>query len=209
MKDQSERNTKEKLVQVAERLFAEKGFDGASVRDICAGAGANLGAVTYHFGGKEALFAEVLDRRIQPMLQTGMEIVQSAMEPEQKLRALLEAYAMHVLHRDPALRAFFAEVIQGGRRLPQKAMEALHWRNRVFGEIVNEGVVKGAFRECDVENAAWIFFGMIAAFILTEPHLLKGEAAANGYSGDEVRRITGTAADLFFKGLRRGPGGSE
>ena len=45
-------DTKSRLLRVAERLFAEHGFDGVSVRQLTAAAGVNLAAVNYHFGSK-------------------------------------------------------------------------------------------------------------------------------------------------------------
>ena len=59
--------TKERLLNAAERLFAEKGIQATSLREITAEAGANLAAVNYHFGSKEALIRSVLDRRLQPL----------------------------------------------------------------------------------------------------------------------------------------------
>jgi len=52
--------TREKLLLAATRLFAEHGYAGASVRDICNHAGANPGAVSYHFNGKRHLYRAVL-----------------------------------------------------------------------------------------------------------------------------------------------------
>ncbi|MBK8974993.1 MAG: CerR family C-terminal domain-containing protein [Planctomycetes bacterium] len=52
--------TRDRLIRVAGALFAERGFARASVRDICARAAANVAAVRYHFGSKEALYREVL-----------------------------------------------------------------------------------------------------------------------------------------------------
>jgi AcrR family transcriptional regulator len=52
--------TRERLLQAATRLFAENGYRGASVRDICNLAGTNPGAVSYHFGGKRQLYRAVL-----------------------------------------------------------------------------------------------------------------------------------------------------
>lgn len=48
------------MLEAAGEVFAEHGFRDATIRDICARAGANLAAVNYHFGGKERLYAEVL-----------------------------------------------------------------------------------------------------------------------------------------------------
>ncbi len=57
----------ERIFLAAERLFAERGFDGVSVRDIVQAAGANLAAVSYHFGSKTELLLSVFRRRTQEM----------------------------------------------------------------------------------------------------------------------------------------------
>jgi AcrR family transcriptional regulator len=60
-------DTKNRILDVAEDLFAEQGLDRVSVRDITDTAQVNLAAVNYHFGGKEDLIAAVLQRRIGPV----------------------------------------------------------------------------------------------------------------------------------------------
>ncbi len=52
--------TKARLIEAAGEEFAAHGFDGATVRDICERAGANLAAINYHFGGKEALYVQAV-----------------------------------------------------------------------------------------------------------------------------------------------------
>src|SRR5260370_41917087 len=54
--------TRDRLLVAARTLFAQRGFAGASVRAITQRARANLGAVTYHFGSKQALYATVLEQ---------------------------------------------------------------------------------------------------------------------------------------------------
>jgi len=62
-------DTKERILDAAEGLFADRGFPGTSMRDITQGADANIAAVNYHFGSKEALLLAVLERRIEPVNQ--------------------------------------------------------------------------------------------------------------------------------------------
>lgn len=57
-------DTRDRILDAAERLFVEHGFDGTSMRMITGAANANLAAVNYHFGGKDALVQEVFRRRL-------------------------------------------------------------------------------------------------------------------------------------------------
>ena len=57
-------DTRERILDVAERLFMAYGYDGTSMRQITGEAGVNLAAVNYHFGSKESLIQEVFRRRL-------------------------------------------------------------------------------------------------------------------------------------------------
>ena len=59
--------TKDRILDAAEALFMEHGFEATSLRQITALAEVNLAAVSYHFGSKEELFESVLTRRLDPM----------------------------------------------------------------------------------------------------------------------------------------------
>ncbi|MHC4772177.1 MAG: TetR/AcrR family transcriptional regulator [Planctomycetota bacterium] len=65
-----------RLLDVAESLFCEKGFEGVSVRELTAAAGCNLAAVNYYFGGKDKLYAEMFRRQFAAMVNGHMETFQ-------------------------------------------------------------------------------------------------------------------------------------
>ena len=65
----STRNTKERILDAAERLFSQRGYSGTSVRAITSAAEVNLAAANYHFGSKEELLCAVVDRRIAPITE--------------------------------------------------------------------------------------------------------------------------------------------
>ena len=67
--------TKAKILDAAEALFMEHGFEATSLRAITAAAVVNLAAVNYHFGSKEELFQTVLTRRLDPMNQERVDIL--------------------------------------------------------------------------------------------------------------------------------------
>jgi len=95
-------DTKTKLLDAAERLFADNGYDGTSLRDIADKAKQHLALSTYHFGTKERLFEEVIQRRTVAMeairLAALDKIDTSSMSPSDAVRALIEAYALPMIN---------------------------------------------------------------------------------------------------------------
>ena len=67
------RDTKERLLEAAERLFAERGFEGASLRAVTRAAGTSVSAANYHFGSKKALLRATLRRRVEPVNRLRLE----------------------------------------------------------------------------------------------------------------------------------------
>lgn len=88
---------RQQLIEVGRALFAEKGFEGTTVEEIAASAGVSKPVLYEHFGGKEGLYAVVVDREIQSLLG---QITAALTQPEgtpQHARTLLEAAAMALL----------------------------------------------------------------------------------------------------------------
>jgi AcrR family transcriptional regulator len=112
--------TKQRILDAAERLFAEKGFDATSLRSVTAAAGANLAAVNYHFGSKAALLPAVVARIVEPVnrlqLQRLDELEARADPPS--VEELLEAFVVPVADffaqdaaRAPMLASLFARIM--------------------------------------------------------------------------------------------------
>ena len=86
-------SSRERLLDAAEELFAEAGFNGTSVRQIVERAAVNLGAIPYHFGTKENLFKEVVLRRARPLRAERRRLLDELLRktPEPSLEDLLWA----------------------------------------------------------------------------------------------------------------------
>lgn len=70
--------TTERLLDAAERLFAESGYDGVGMRALAQEAGVNLGAATYHYGSKEKLYVEASIRRFRPLVAERVDSLRRA-----------------------------------------------------------------------------------------------------------------------------------
>lgn len=113
----SAHSTKDNLLDAAEQLFAEHGFDGASIRDITGLAGANLASINYHFGNKDTLLREVLVRRVKRIIDERARLLRIAMEAAgdsaPTVRSVLNAFispAVHIAAEHPYFSKLLARV---------------------------------------------------------------------------------------------------
>jgi TetR/AcrR family transcriptional regulator, regulator of cefoperazone and chloramphenicol sensitivity len=87
--------TREKLIEAAGHVFAERGYRDATIREICRRAGANVAAVNYTFGDKMGLYTEVLRHSVRAAKTAAMNAaLDSNLSPEQTIRAVIHARLM-------------------------------------------------------------------------------------------------------------------
>lgn len=109
-------STRDRLLHAATRLFADSGYRGASVRDICNQAGANPGAVSYHFGGKRQLYRSVLRHAAAALAEMGPKsdlVDETALEvadATDSLRRILRS----LQRDDTASRLLLRDLADGG-----------------------------------------------------------------------------------------------
>ncbi len=92
-------DTRQRLLDAAGEVFAEKGFRCATVREICSRAGANVAAVNYHFGDKDSLYIAVLKyahRRAVEKFPPALGLPKSA-AAEERLEAFIRSFLYRIL----------------------------------------------------------------------------------------------------------------
>ena len=92
---QESRDTHERILSAAQKLFASKGYDATSVRDITADAGCNVASVNYHFGGKDNLYLETFRSMLNALRDRRIAVLDQLMEqdPAPSLEEYLKTFA--------------------------------------------------------------------------------------------------------------------
>jgi AcrR family transcriptional regulator len=132
---------RELLLDTAEELFADRGFYGASVRDITDRAGTRIAAVTDYFGGKENLFRVVVLRRQDPLnadRRARLAALPMSGSRRRRVHALVEAFARPLLERsgDRGWRNYFRLAAQLGTVRHPVLLLVAHDYNDVAGEVI-------------------------------------------------------------------------
>jgi AcrR family transcriptional regulator len=96
-----EDGTRERILRTGERLFAERGFNGVSIRELAAAAQVNIASVGYHFSNKEGLLSEVYRRHCEPMIEERLRGLKASSKLRGKARiaAIIEAFIRPALQQ--------------------------------------------------------------------------------------------------------------
>ncbi|HVY69308.1 MAG TPA: CerR family C-terminal domain-containing protein [Verrucomicrobiae bacterium] len=98
--------TREQVLEVASEIFAEAGYRSATIREICHRARVNVAAINYHFGDKQALYLEVLQRAHRlSITQYPVDLgLPSNAIPEQRLAAFIRSFLLRIFSSGPGAR---------------------------------------------------------------------------------------------------------
>jgi AcrR family transcriptional regulator len=164
--------TRDRLLDVAERVFSERGFAGASVREITDGAGANLGAINYYFRSKENLYAEVFTRyitQLRDQILADYRVPKSPTETDLELEILFFSRAFVAPHQDPAVRRRILDLFS--REMTEACLPAGMLRelmSPVFELMM--GIIRRARQDLDEDTVR----GCAHSFLAQLMHLMKG-----------------------------------
>ncbi|GLY65410.1 TetR/AcrR family transcriptional regulator [Amycolatopsis taiwanensis] len=144
---ESPTNRRQALIDIAAELFAERGFQSTTVRDIGQAAGVLSGSLYYHFNSKENIVDEILSTFLDELLKASRAIVAENPDPADALRELIRAAFTSIGDHRAAIT-----VLQNERRfLTQFAWfdhvsKTENSVRRVWLKVLQDGVTSGAFR---------------------------------------------------------------
>jgi AcrR family transcriptional regulator len=201
-------NTKEHIKKAARDLFSLRGYDGVSVRDIAAAAEVNLSAVSYHFGGKEELYREVLKDGFAEVRGLYLRQDLSGLPLREKVEALLEAFFEFHLRQDSVSRIMMSELLTGGERLQEVAGEHLTQMSGIMRQFVENSIRNRELKEFDPTLTVFSFISLPLFLVFAKPVV---ELALNrkGYTKEFIREVARHTVRLLFEGLEAKEGEPE
>ena len=190
---------RERILEEGARLFAEKGFTPATVRDIAAAADVNLALIHYYFGNKEGLYRAIFEENIAAVRRV-LEDASAEGTGRERLERFVRAYA-HFLCTHPYFARIIQQEILSAGKLVQEVFRPQVARNYLlFREIVEEGVRTGEFRAVDLEMTPISVIGMMAFFMIARPVISEMLTTAPGHRDSEARLAEHTL-NLLLNGI--------
>jgi TetR/AcrR family transcriptional regulator len=196
--------TRQSLLDAATTLFAERGFDGARVDEIARRAGVNKAMISYHFGGKKALYNAILADDFGWVLERLAELDREPLPADVKLSRFISIFgSLHT--RRPGLSAMMLrEAMSAGRHLEPALLPSL---SRIFASvqsIVGQGIAEKVFREVDPLFMHHTVIGAIAFFFAARP--LRDRLIAEGVvpvRPPDPARFIAHLQELLARGLSK------
>ena len=181
------------ILQVAEQLFAEKGFDGTSVRDIAKLANINVAMISYYFGSKEKLLEALVLHRISSMRLHLETLYQENISPILKMEKLIAFYISRVNKNRCMYQILHFELSSKKRDIDLAAFTEVKRNNlKLLENIVLEGQQQGLFQpNINVALLPTIIIGSFLHFQMNKPYYqelfdLKTEESFENYISTEL-----------------------
>jgi len=193
----SDNDCRSTLITIATPLFAEKGFNGVSVRAIASLAGVNVSMISYYFGGKEGLYGAVLNEQFA-VLKRVAEIARLDADPLEKFELYVRATVARYRQNPYLLRFYTSELTNPTQCFATIVKPAIQGVVKLLQEFFTEGLSHHQFREgLDPTDTALALAGMINFYFLLEP----ASAELVDHSPDRDEELIRNIMDIFTKGV--------
>ena len=163
---------REQIIEVAVRLFSQKGFRGATTKEIAAAAGVNEAIIFRHFATKSDLYAAIIDRKAN---SAGMKALWNTLAVAMEQcddRQIFETLAFHLLefheHDGTALRLLLYSALEGHELAEMITRNYILKTHQQLAEYVKRRISDGAFRRVEPIMAVRGFLGMVMGHVMNQ-----------------------------------------
>jgi AcrR family transcriptional regulator len=139
-------NQRERLLETAAQLFAEKGYHATGVAELERALELGRGGLYHHMGSKEELLVEISVRHVRQMVAAGEEVLASDLTPPEKLRVLSRRLMRTISENLADVTVFFREVNSLTGEAREQVLELRDRFESIWRQILDDGVEQGFFR---------------------------------------------------------------
>ena len=160
-------------METAEVLFAEKGFNGTSVRDIAEKAHVNLAMISYYFGSKDKLLESLFDYRGEHVkLKLESMVEDKTLGSFEKLDLLIDHYIEKIMNQQCFSRIMLREQVVNHTGITAELITQMKKRNQqIISKLIHQGQKKGEFkRSIDIPLMMATLVGTAGHIIATQPY---------------------------------------
>ena len=174
MQAERTRATAEKILQIASRMFAEKGFANVSVRDICREAGTTPPVIYYYFGSKKGLFEAVARKQIS-MEDFILSLTRATelKDPRKGIESFVSTYLSSFPEHTFDVGLYMRDSATLDKQSAQMAAGYLERVRELAMELIKRSIAGGHFRKTDANLATDCLLGMLNRVIFQHIHFAK------------------------------------
>ncbi|MBD2773647.1 TetR/AcrR family transcriptional regulator [Iningainema tapete] len=191
----SETQTRTRILQAAQRLFASQGFDGTTTRDLAQAAGVAEGTLFRHFPNKKAILVEVATQGWVEIL-TDLLTELSEMGSYKAVAQVMRRRMWNMQKNADMMRVCFMEAQFHPDLRDRVQSEVIDKMTDVAEAFFQTAMDKGIYRKMDAKTVAKVFLGMFAVAGFSNNTMLEPDA-----SPQQMQSMAEGLADIFLNGV--------
>lgn len=160
------------IIESAEQLFAKKGYEATTVRDIAEEADINIAMISYYFGSKEKLLEAVFNHRMGNFTMRVESLLKNdSLLPIQKVDILIDEHIERVIHHEGFYKIMLCEQVINKNPVIIKTLSEIKMRNaELINKLIIDGQKKGVFKKnIDVVMLMSTLVGTVIQVLINQP----------------------------------------
>ncbi|MEG4054848.1 MULTISPECIES: helix-turn-helix domain-containing protein [unclassified Microcoleus] len=191
----SETETKKRILQAAQRLFARSGYDGTTTRDLAVAAGVAEGTLFRHFDNKKAILIEVATEGWVELL-TDLLTELSEMGSYKAVAQVMRRRMLNIRENSDMMRVCFLEAQFHPDLRDRIQLEVIGKMSDVAEAFFETAMEKGVYRKMNPKIVAQVFLGMFAVAGFSQNTIMEPNA-----SPQQMQEMAEGLADIFLNGV--------
>ena len=194
-------NTRDRILDAAENLFAQKGYSGTSVKGIADRAGVTGAMIHYFFRSKEALYKAVLERVASELYEMGIKVISTRKPAMERLGIYIDSfYDYAAKHPNFACMARMGVGAQDRELLRQVVTEKFRPLFKLGERFVQQGVEDGLFKPINPSHLIATFYSVFVSSF-ADAEVLNAMSGINFESVKEKKARKAFLSELVYRSL--------